>query len=163
MLKAASKAGIPSPEQQNLLNKENRLRIIITLGSVLLFVGLMIYPLIHVTSIHDYNNPSPNGEIIKSTLIILAPAVLGFAVCTIGAILVSKSYQRQTTIYKSIKNNGQKPVVEDKTASKMPLRIIRCTIFVVAIACIILGITNGSARDVWKKAVAICTECIGLG
>ena len=34
---------------------------------------------------------------------------------------------------------------------------------VAAIALIILGVLNGSARDVLYKAIAICSECIGLG
>jgi hypothetical protein len=32
-----------------------------------------------------------------------------------------------------------------------------------AVAFLILGIFNGGAEDVLKKAIAICTECIGLG
>ena len=34
---------------------------------------------------------------------------------------------------------------------------------VLAVALIIAGICNGSARDVFGKAVKICTECVGLG
>ncbi|MBR2699575.1 MAG: thioredoxin [Clostridia bacterium] len=32
-----------------------------------------------------------------------------------------------------------------------------------AVALIVLGIVNGSARDVLYKAIMICTECVGLG
>ncbi|MCH5163558.1 MAG: thioredoxin [Clostridiales bacterium] len=39
----------------------------------------------------------------------------------------------------------------------------RVSIGVIAISFIIVGATNGGADDVLKKAVAICTECIGLG
>ncbi|HIZ24319.1 MAG TPA: thioredoxin [Candidatus Gallimonas intestinigallinarum] len=41
--------------------------------------------------------------------------------------------------------------------------IVRIAVFAVAIALIIWGILNGGAGDVLAKAVAICTECIGLG
>lgn len=32
-----------------------------------------------------------------------------------------------------------------------------------AIVLIVLGVVNGGARDVFAKAVRICSECIGLG
>ena len=43
-------------------------------------------------------------------------------------------------------------------------RAIGQVVFIaVAIALIIAGIFNGSARDVLYKAITICTECVGLG
>ena len=41
--------------------------------------------------------------------------------------------------------------------------IIRFLLLVIAVAFIILGIFNGSAKAVLTKAVIICSECIGLG
>ena len=35
--------------------------------------------------------------------------------------------------------------------------------FALAVLFIVLGIFNGGMDDVWSKAAAICTECIGLG
>lgn len=36
-------------------------------------------------------------------------------------------------------------------------------LIVAAVALIVIGIVNGSARDVLYKAIMICTECVGLG
>ena len=36
-------------------------------------------------------------------------------------------------------------------------------LLVLAVALIAAGVFNGSARDVFGKAVKICTECVGLG
>ena len=33
----------------------------------------------------------------------------------------------------------------------------------IAIGLIVVGVFNGSARDVLYKAINICTECVGLG
>lgn len=164
MKKAAAKVGNPSGDNQALINKEIFFRKVIVAGCVGFFIGLMVYPAIHVFRYHDFSAPNPTTEVIKSTLIIFAPAFMGFAVCHIGAGLVSKSYGRQMNIYKEMyKNNGQKVAAEQKHASKLPVSIVRYAIFVVAVAFIVVGICNGTAADVLAKAAAICTECIGLG
>ncbi len=36
-------------------------------------------------------------------------------------------------------------------------------LFVLGLALVALGVTNGGARDVLAKAIQICSECIGLG
>lgn len=47
-----------------------------------------------------------------------------------------------------------------KSIIKLSARIV---VVVIAVAFVIVGIFNGGARDVFIKAVNICTECIGLG
>ena len=39
----------------------------------------------------------------------------------------------------------------------------RIAVIALAVAFIILGVSNGGMKDVLGKAVKICTECIGLG
>ena len=41
--------------------------------------------------------------------------------------------------------------------------IYRVLLLTAALILIALGIMNGGARDVFIKAINICTECIGLG
>lgn len=50
-----------------------------------------------------------------------------------------------------------------KEASGRRAGILRAVIVAAAAAFILMGIFNGSARDVLYKAANICTECIGLG
>lgn len=52
---------------------------------------------------------------------------------------------------------------EKKTDSKGRVRFWRALVAVLALGLIVYGALNGSMADVLKKAVAICTECIGLG
>ncbi|MBO6014844.1 MAG: thioredoxin [Oscillospiraceae bacterium] len=40
---------------------------------------------------------------------------------------------------------------------------MRTILLIAAIVLIGAGIFNGSARDVFGKAIKICTECVGLG
>ena len=41
--------------------------------------------------------------------------------------------------------------------------LIRRVLFAAAICFVVMGIFNGSMRDVLVKAIKICTECVGLG
>ena len=41
--------------------------------------------------------------------------------------------------------------------------IIWAVLVAAAILLIVFGVLNGGARDVFAKAVKICSECIGLG
>lgn len=54
-------------------------------------------------------------------------------------------------------------VLVDPKVEKITINIVRIAIGVTAITFIILGIFNGGMRDVFIKAINICTECIGLG
>lgn len=48
-------------------------------------------------------------------------------------------------------------------SSNAGLWTVRGIVIVLGIVFVILGVTNGGMRDVFVKAVNICTECIGLG
>ena len=41
--------------------------------------------------------------------------------------------------------------------------LIRRILLAAAVCFIVMGIFNGSMRDVLVKAIKICTECVGLG
>ena len=60
--------------------------------------------------------------------------------------------------------NSLRPVkggrVENKASDGKKIRTI---LLIAAIVLIGAGIFNGSARDVFGKAIKICTECVGLG
>ncbi|MDR1955926.1 MAG: hypothetical protein LBQ30_03640 [Treponema sp.] len=42
-------------------------------------------------------------------------------------------------------------------------RIIRITVLVCAVLCIIVGIVRGDTTAILRRAVYICLECIGIG
>ena len=65
--------------------------------------------------------------------------------------------------------NAEKPV---RSLARPPLptaanakrrRAARTALLVLAAACIVAGVCNGSMKDVLIKAINICTECVGLG
>ncbi len=62
--------------------------------------------------------------------------------------------------------NSRKPVKVGNVENRAPsgkVKILQMALLIAAIVLIVAGIFNGSARDVFAKAVKICTECVGLG
>ena len=62
--------------------------------------------------------------------------------------------------------NALKPAKGGRTEHKAPdgrTGTLRTALLIAALVLIAAGIFNGSARDVYGKAVKICTECVGLG
>ena len=60
--------------------------------------------------------------------------------------------------------NAMKPVDGGKVENRAPGgKTLRTLLLIAAVILIIAGLFNGSARDVFGKAVKICTECVGLG
>ncbi len=53
------------------------------------------------------------------------------------------------------------PVIQPR--SKPNPIALQAVVIIAAVAFIVLGIFNQSARDVLYKAITICTECVGLG
>ena len=92
-------------------------------------------------------------EIVAERLRYIAPVLFaGIALTVAGLILKVKD------------EKGLRPVkggrVENKAQNGKTLRTV---LLIAAAVLIVAGIFNGSARDVFGKAVKICTECVGLG
>lgn len=161
MLRLRKKAGIPPVE------REIRLRHILRCVTAYFFVALMIYPAVYCLTPGNFSVLELNADIIKAILITLIPAAIGLVLCGICRALVNKSFLREADLYKQALVAGQRSsspdTAEEKKCSCTFIPKIRLLIFALAFVFIILGIYNGGADDVLKKAIAICTECIGLG
>ncbi len=62
--------------------------------------------------------------------------------------------------------NGLKPVKGGSVQNPAPAakaKTLRTVLLIAAVCLLLAGVLNGSARDVFGKAVKICTECVGLG
>ena len=93
---------------------------------------------------------------------------LGLTALMIATVLQEKSMQREIEAAKAQlqaeKAQGLKPEPAKK-GDRGPdrVRLLRAALLVLAVVLIVAGVFNGSARDVFGKAVKICTECVGLG
>lgn len=167
MKKLKRKAGILDEEVYKPAKKEKTLRLTLRLVTAACCVGLMVYPTIYFLDMKHFTIANLAQDIIDAALVALVPAAIGLLLCFVCTILISKSIQRETTIYKNAiaTNKGVTTPVNCEQPKPMGRWILalRCMIFATAICFIVLGIFNGGAQSVYEKAIAICTECIGLG
>ena len=98
--------------------------------------------------------------------VFLPCAAVGLGALTVTAALREKSVMRET---EAAKTRLQEEKAAGVTGAPAPVvqakgrAGVQAVVIVVAVALIIAGIFNGSARDVLIKAITICTECVGLG
>ena len=98
-----------------------------------------------------------------------------FGICC-GIVLISmivcvyvtrKSLQQQIRLYKAAigegKCDGISPAPAAKKNTRKAVNIARVAVAAAAVIFIVLGVMNDGILDVLGKAIAICTECIGLG
>jgi len=96
-------------------------------------------------------------------------AILGLGCLSISSVLQEKSMLRETAAaqarIKEEKEAGIQPESRPKVRKKNTnaIRVLQIAVAIAAVAFIILGVYNGSAKAVLTKAVNICTECVGLG
>ncbi len=169
MEKLRNRAGI-QPET----NKQVTLRRIYKISTAVLSVIIMIpsgiyfaLPFLPGWKEKLFTVDNLNGDIIRSVYIVMIPAAVCLGLCFLCAMLVRKSLRTEADIYKKALAASSTRTVAPKTekSSKTPLYvwILRGSIVAVAVAFVVVGIINGGMNDVFTKAVAICTECIGLG
>lgn len=163
MKKTAQKVGNPITPA---ISREKKLRLVLTIVTAIICVSLSIFPLVYLFNKANFSGIDPTAEIKAAALVVLPPALLGLILCYLCSLLVYRSYNRQTAVYKQIQNGSKGKTTADsvlKTERKLPVNVIRYAGLALALALIIVGVFNGSAKDVLTKAIKICTECIGLG
>ena len=92
-------------------------------------------------------------QIAAKALTTIAPLFFAAVVMTVAGLVLGIRDE-----------DGLTPVKGGKVENRAPEgKTLRPVLLVAAIVLIVAGVFNGSARDVFGKAVKICTECIGLG
>lgn len=145
--------------------KEMRLRLVLKIITAVAFIALMVYPAIYYLLPGRFSIEHLNSDVVRATMITLIPAIIGLALCGGCQLLVNASYRRETAIYKQALVDGHRAGKSVPAISKgcRCLPWVQISLAAVAVILIVVGIFNGGAEDVLKKAIAICTECIGLG
>ena len=165
MNKLRARLSVLDDETTKAVRKEQKLRLGSRIGTAGIVTLLMIYPAIYFMDSSHFTIVSVNTDIRTAVCIALLPAAVGLALCFVCSLLLSKSIDRETAVYKKALANTKSVAVHSEQANKShtAMVITRSILLVIAVCFIIVGILNGGMKDVLDKAVAICTECIGLG
>ena len=114
----------------------------------------------------------PNGDLEPVFLALIGQVLpwtaMGLAALMLAAALREKSMRREIEAAREQIRREKAEGVKPETRREAPqtqkgIRLLRVALLVLAVALIAAGVLNGSARDVFGKAVKICTECVGLG
>lgn len=138
-------------------------------GGWIVFALCMIPVLLYITNGDHF----PNGD-LEPVFLALAGHVFPWVAMGLAALMISTVFQEKSmhreieaakVQIKAEKASGAQPETrkEEKKSLAGRIPLLRTVLLVLAVVLIIAGVFNGSARDVFGKAVKICTECIGLG
>ena len=159
-----SRVAAPSNEMKAERSRQRKMLY----GGWAAFALCLVPILIYITN----GNHFPNGDLEPVFLALIAHVIpwtlVGLGVLMISTRLQEKSMEREILAAKEQikleKAGGVKTEADGgkgQTADRA--RFLRIALLIVAVMMIVAGTFNGSARDVFGKAVKICTECIGLG
>ena len=136
------------------------------LGVVALY---LIYIIVYVSIPSNFPNEDKTHEMLNAAKWLLPFAAVVYAAGCAYVIVLNKSAQQQLPYLKRLTKgvNSPQPRKLNKFNSVIKHKYfilgIRIAVACIGVAFVIAGICNGSVREVFYKAINICTECIGLG
>ena len=162
------------PEQSDLrvaTERQQRLRRLHTVISLALIAVCLVIFLVPACQSSYWPNPSDPNETRDVT-----DAMVGMMPLFAACVLIPMGYSIFTLYFcrnslrKEIELTKQATAPAGEAVKPLPRRlngrsllIIRCVLAAAAVVFIIFGATTGGVEAIIAKAVAICTECIGLG
>lgn len=163
LLERQLRKGVPIEQHADQVRKERKLRGRYGLMTAAIFILLMVFPVVYFIDIDHFTVVSLNRDVIVSLAVALIPGVTGLGLCLLCKQACAKSYLRELAVCKEAAKVGAVSTDVPKATRGLPVGLLRLGIGIVAVVFIVAGILNGGASDVLLKAIAICTECIGLG
>ena len=171
----AARVPQPSPEMAREQDLQKKLRI----GGWIGFAVCMIPIFIYVTNADHFTQTDAAGldqNIVALIAFIVPWTIAGLASLVITTVLQEKSILRETDAANAAIKAAKAAAAPSQAAAKAPAPLnsispetarrrilLRRVLMAAAVLFIVLGIFNGSMKDVLIKAIKICTECVGLG
>lgn len=151
-----------NPELRQRLKHEQALRLLhLLISAGLLIAGCVVF-LIYALNGNHFDDHNINHSIISAMWWLLPCAAVPFGYCVFTAYYCRSSIRRELELAKlAPKATTKKESPAPKTDRKMVY--IRLAVLGLALGILVGGFVKGGTADVLAKAVAICTECVGLG
>lgn len=163
--------------------KEEKIRLIVNVACAMLIIGLAVIgalilfdvlyqPLIKTEFF------SAHGGVVDKLFQCVILSLIAMAAAYLASVLNLNSRTRERVYYlqEMAKNLQSKkgetiPVVAEESVQAKETEksiwkgvwLYRAAIFALAIVLLIVGVANGGMKEVFLKAINICTQCIGLG
>lgn len=148
----------------DIAQKEEKKRVIIKSVSAVICCVIALFPIWYMADAENFSVEDINADIISAAFAVFIPATVIFCLSLICVYFCTRSVKRENEIYKAAVADGSAEKISNTRVSKKNVVLyVRCVVFTLAVALIVLGIFNDGIADVYGKAIRICTECIGLG
>ena len=128
----------------------------------------LIYIIVYASIPSNFPNKDKTHEMLRMAAFVLPVAAVVYGVGCAYVIYLKKSAAMQLPHLKQLTKGVNTPQ-QDKNkittilTHKYFILGVRIAVACFGVAFVIAGIFNGSVKEVFYKAIAICTECIGLG
>ena len=136
------------------------------LGIVALY---LIFVIVYVSIPSNFPNKNKTHEMLNAAKWLLPFALAVYAAGCAYVIILKRSAKKMLPHLKQLTKGISTPqaVQTNKFISIIKHKYfklgVRIAVACIGVAFVIAGCFNGSVREVFYKAIAICTECIGLG
>ena len=151
-----------NPELKLRLKSEQKKRLLhLILSAVLLIAGGAVF-LIYALNGNHFDDHNINGSVINAMWWLIPCATVPCGYCIFTAYYCRASIRRELDLVKLAPKATKKAETPAPKADRKML-FIRLAILGLALGILVGGFVKGGTADVLAKAVAICTECVGLG
>ena len=173
-------------ERAEAIIKEGNKRFVLRAVGVLILLFSLIYPIIYLLTPDNFGVTDVNTDVLLAAMHIILSFIPLTAYCIVSSYVINTSYAKEIEILRiAIKEHSTGDVnglycaessdvkpfsaIFDRISTffkknnKVILTVTRCTVLLVGVVFVVVGILNGGMQDVLDKAVKICRECIGLG
>ena len=154
-------------EELKVIESERKHRLIAWIITISIVVISSILSVIFLVNPEIYKFEDSFKETGEKFLAILPWLILIFGSLIVVKTFETYSYKNELASIRKILSNSsnKKPVqiIRPTGPSEKIIMTTRVALLLIAIVFIVHGIINGGAYDVFKKATAICMECIGMG
>ena len=152
-------AGQPGAEALHL--KKKRKRILICGSGVVALC--LFYPLAYLLNRENFTSWQLNQMYYRMLCHVLPGVAWAMVAMIIVLKMSDKCALQEIEALKGQPHGQAMPDMKASDSSKNCLIAVRTALVILALSLMLWGIFNGSLDDVLKKAIAVCTECIGLG
>ena len=159
---AAARVAAPSEAMQKERAAQKRLTV---LGWGI-FAACMVPVAVYIANPAHFPEHDLEGMFYALIRVLLPWTAAGLGALAVTAVLREKCVLREAEAARAqISAERASGVIPEPKPAAQPEKRgkAQAVLIAAAVALIVLGIVNGSARDVLYKAIMICTECVGLG